>query len=47
MNIFYEKLSGETDISREFPIIGELWKIFNTRYNIPEFVKNILDIEEA
>jgi glycerol-3-phosphate dehydrogenase (NAD(P)+) len=47
VNIFYEKLSGETDISREFPIIGELWKIFNTRYDIPDFVKNILDIEEA
>jgi glycerol-3-phosphate dehydrogenase (NAD(P)+) len=47
VNIFHEKLSGITDVSREFPIIGELWKIFNTRYHIPDFVKNILDIEEA
>jgi glycerol-3-phosphate dehydrogenase (NAD(P)+) len=45
-NIFYKELSGKIDIEKEFPIISELYRIFNTRYDVSLFVKNILNIFE-
>jgi glycerol-3-phosphate dehydrogenase (NAD(P)+) len=45
-NIFYKELSGRIDIEKEFPIISELYRIFNSRYDVSLFVKNILNIFE-
>jgi len=42
VNVFYEEISGILDVRKEFPIIGELYKIFNTRYDVSAFVSNLL-----
>jgi glycerol-3-phosphate dehydrogenase (NAD(P)+) len=44
VNVFYEELSGKTDIRAEFPIIAELYQIFHTEYNLSEFVNTVLHI---
>ena len=42
MNVFYEEISRILDVKKEFPIIGELYKIFNTEYDVSAFVSNLL-----
>ena len=42
VNIFYEEISKFLDVRKEFPIIGELYKIFNTEYDVSAFVSNLL-----
>jgi glycerol-3-phosphate dehydrogenase (NAD(P)+) len=42
VNIFYEEISRFLDVGKEFPIIGELYKIFNAEYDVSAFVSNLL-----
>ena len=42
VNVFYEEISKILDVRKEFPIIGELYKIFNTEYDVSAFVSNLL-----
>jgi glycerol-3-phosphate dehydrogenase (NAD(P)+) len=42
VNVFYEEISKILDVRKEFPIIGELYKIFNTKYDVSAFVSNLL-----
>ena len=42
VNVFYEEISKILDVRKEFPIIGELYKIFNAEYDVPAFVSNLL-----
>ena len=42
VNVFYEEISRFMDVNKEFPIITELYKIFNTDYNVSAFVSNLL-----
>lgn len=46
LNIFYEEISQKIRVEVEFPMIGELYKIFNSNYDISTFEKNILNIAE-
>ncbi|MDD4603646.1 MAG: hypothetical protein PHF97_07550 [Bacteroidales bacterium] len=45
--VFYNEISGRVNVPETFPIIAELYKIFNTKYDISQFVKNILDFSES
>lgn len=47
LNIFYREISKKICVEDEFPIIGELHKIFNTNYDISTFEKNILSFKES
>ena len=42
VNVFYEEISKIRDITNEFPIITELYKILNGKYDIPAFVNTLL-----
>lgn len=42
VNVFYEEISKIMDVRKEFPIIGELYKIFNDDYDVSAFVNNLL-----
>ncbi len=42
VNVFYEEISKFMDVKKEFPIITELYKIFNTEYDVSAFVSNLL-----
>ena len=42
VNVFYEEISRILDVKKEFPIIGELYKIFNSEYDVSAFVSNLL-----
>jgi glycerol-3-phosphate dehydrogenase (NAD(P)+) len=42
VNVFYEEISKILDVKKEFPIIAELYKIFNTEYDVSAFVSNLL-----
>jgi len=42
VNVFYEKISMIMNVNKEFPIIGELYKIFNDSYDVSAFVSNLL-----
>jgi glycerol-3-phosphate dehydrogenase (NAD(P)+) len=42
VNVFYKEISRLPDVNKEFPIITELYKIFNTNYNVSAFVSNLL-----
>jgi glycerol-3-phosphate dehydrogenase (NAD(P)+) len=42
VNVFYEEISKILDVKKEFPIIGELYKIFNSEYDVSAFVSNLL-----
>lgn len=44
VNVFYEEISKFRDVKKEFPIIAELYRIFNESYNISGFVKTILGV---
>jgi len=43
VNVFYEEISKILDVKKEFPIIAELYRIFNTDYDVSAFVGNLLD----
>jgi glycerol-3-phosphate dehydrogenase (NAD(P)+) len=42
VNIFFEEISRIRDVSLEFPIIAELYKILNQKYDISGFVNTVL-----
>ena len=42
VNVFYEEISKILDVKKEFPIIGEMYKIFNEEYDVSAFVSNLL-----
>jgi glycerol-3-phosphate dehydrogenase (NAD(P)+) len=42
VNVFYDEISKIRDVNSEFPIVAELYKIFNDHYDISGFVKNVL-----
>jgi len=46
LNIFYEEISKKMSVEKQFPIIAELYRIFNSKYDSSAFVDNILNIEE-
>jgi len=46
LSIFYEEISVKMNVEQQFPIIAELYRIFNNTYDISTFVNNILNIEE-
>ncbi len=46
VNVFYCELSKKMSVEEHFPIIAELWKIFNTAYDISVFVDRILNFPE-
>lgn len=46
LNIFYEELSKKIDVENQFPIITELYRIFNTSYDVSGFVERILNLTE-
>ncbi|MFH1297273.1 MAG: NAD(P)H-dependent glycerol-3-phosphate dehydrogenase [Bacteroidota bacterium] len=47
VNIFYEELSQKLPVDQQFPIIAELYKIFNNSYDISSFVNSILSLKES
>ncbi len=42
VNIFYEELKSRDIDPTKYPIFNELYKVFNTEYDISEFVGNLL-----
>ncbi len=44
VNIFYDTISGQIKVEEEFPLMAELYKIFNSRYDISHFVDTILQL---
>ncbi len=44
VNVLYEELSDGINIQQEFPIICELYSIFNTKYDVSAFVSNLLGL---
>ena len=42
VNVFFEEISKIRDITHEFPIISELYKILNGKYDISGFVNTVL-----
>ena len=46
VQVFFNEISKKLDVGHYFPILAELYKIFNTKYDIPLFVNNILNLEE-
>ncbi|MBK9292671.1 MAG: NAD(P)-binding domain-containing protein [Bacteroidetes bacterium] len=42
-NVFYELLAGMGQDESDYPIVAELYKVFNSAYDIKKFVKNILE----
>ncbi len=46
VNIFYKELSGNLIVEEHFPIVAELFKIFNDNYDISSFVNAILTLRE-
>ena len=42
VNVFYEEISKTRDITHEFPIITELYKILKSKYDISGFVNTVL-----
>jgi glycerol-3-phosphate dehydrogenase (NAD(P)+) len=42
VNVFYEEISKTRDITNEFPIITELYKILKSKYDISGFVNTVL-----
>ena len=44
VNVFYEEISKFMDVNTEFPIIAELYKIFNSEYNLSGFVNTLLHL---
>ncbi len=46
VNVFYEELSGNLTVEEHFPIVAELFKIFNDSYDISSFVNAIVTLRE-
>ncbi len=46
VNVFYEQISKTMRVEDNFPIIAELYRIFNTKYEISLFVNKILNSPE-
>jgi glycerol-3-phosphate dehydrogenase (NAD(P)+) len=46
VNIFYEELSKQLDVDKEYPIISGLFRIFNASLNVTSFLNHILEVEE-
>lgn len=42
VNIFYEQLQSKGISEQEYPLMSELYKVFNTTYDVGKFVNNIL-----
>ncbi len=42
VNVFCEEISRTNSVDCEYPIIGELYKLFNGDYKISEFVNNVI-----
>ncbi|MFC2101941.1 NAD(P)H-dependent glycerol-3-phosphate dehydrogenase [Bacteroidota bacterium] len=47
VTIFHEELSKKLVVSEHFPIVAELYKIFNNHYDISSFVNAILALRES
>jgi glycerol-3-phosphate dehydrogenase (NAD(P)+) len=47
VNIFIEQLSGINHADRKFPILYELYKVFNNNYNTSNFVNHILKLIDS
>ncbi len=47
VNIFYEELSKTLSVEEHFPIVAELFKIFNNSYAISSFVNSIVESNES
>jgi len=47
VTIFYEELSKSLSVPEQFPIVAELYQIFNTDYDIASFVHAILSLKES
>lgn len=47
VNVFYDLLQAEQAKMSEFPLMHELWKVFNETYDIKKFVGEILREENA
>jgi glycerol-3-phosphate dehydrogenase (NAD(P)+) len=45
-NTFYAEMSLKIDVKNHFPIIAELYHIFNSQYDISQFVDKILSLRE-
>lgn len=43
VNVFCEQISLKESVDCIYPIIGELYKLFNTDYKISEFVNNVIN----
>ena len=46
LNILYREMAENMNVEKQFPIIAELYQVFNNKYDISAFVNNILNIEE-
>ena len=46
LNILYREIAEKMNVEKQFPIIAELYQVFNNKYDISTFVNNILNIEE-
>ncbi|MDD4553610.1 MAG: NAD(P)-binding domain-containing protein [Bacteroidales bacterium] len=44
VNIFYSTISEKVRVEEQFPLMAELHKIFNTRYDVSHFVDTILQL---
>lgn len=44
VNIFYSEFATRTDVAENFPLMAELHKIFNTKYDVSVFVDTILNL---
>jgi len=42
VNIFYEQLAQRQISTNDYPLMTELYKVFNASYDISKFVSNIL-----
>ncbi len=42
VNVFYEKLQDRQIVPGSFPLMHELWKVFNEKYDTKKFVDHIL-----
>jgi len=47
VNIFYDELSKKLAVGNHFPIVAELYKIFNDHYDISSFVNSILSLRDS
>ena len=47
VNVFHEKLMKGDKLNGRFPMLGELYKVFDQEYDIPSFVTNILKLYQT